>query len=168
MRVLNVMIIGSPVFLVLRVHLRVVEVGSLLVLAHVPVRGRVAEPVSGRVRALHPVGPLRPVSRVPQRLSLLDALVHLLPIGTNGFLKLVEILLLLVKCRRAQAVRSADSTRCSRTLLVTVSVLVLARYHLSTGVTCSLLLRSKARVKGLIFVVNWVQRVKNARVAASL
>ena len=166
-RVLNMMVF-SPVFLVLRVHLMIVEVRPFLVLTHVAVGGGVAEAVSGSVRALHPVRALRPVSGVSQGLSLLDALVYLMAIGANGFLKLVEVLLLLVERRRAQTVGGTRCTRRHRVLLVAGGVLVLARNHLSTGVTCTLLLRSKSWIKCLIFVVNWVQRVKNAGVATSL
>jgi hypothetical protein len=82
------------------VHLRALVVvvvpegvlGGLVVIGH-----GLVEAVSRCVCALHAVGSLGPVGRVPQRLSLFNALVHhhvllLLRLG-----ELVEVLLLLVE-----------------------------------------------------------------------
>ena len=83
----------------LGVHFRplVVVVVAEVVLGCVIISDGLVEALSRCVGSLYALRPLRPVSRVSQRLSLLDALVHhhvllLLRLG-----ELVEVLLLLVE-----------------------------------------------------------------------
>lgn len=104
-----------------------------------------------------------------QGLSFFNTLVDLLTIRSHSLLELVEVLLLLVECGLIQvAVGSPCRANWLTILLITVSILVLAGYHLSTGLTSSVLLRGKSWIESFIFIVYWVQRVKNARVSTSL
>lgn len=90
--------------------MRVLEIGSFLLVSRYPVSfgGRIGEPLSSSVSALHAIRPLGPVSRVTEGFSLLNTLVdhHGLLLG-SAFLELVEVLLLLVK---GLAVRGVAST----------------------------------------------------------
>lgn len=68
----------------------------------------VCEPLGCGMGALHAVRPLRPVSRVSERLSLLYPLIYQAAVGHTAvgtLLELIEVLLLLIEGRAVSLIR---------------------------------------------------------------
>jgi hypothetical protein len=113
------------------------------------------------VGALHAVRPLWPVSWMSQRLSFFYPLVHhvLLLLGWS-LLKLIEILLLNVE---SLTVLLGVAVILHLMLLLDAVVFSTSSWIITFHVAALL-----CAVESLVFVVQWMQWVENARVAISL